>query len=61
MKKETKLLFYQTSLLIMLYIGYGFYYYTRKSITFMMPHFDRNSTNSINITKEDIGKASFFF
>lgn len=50
-----KLVIYQACLLFMLYLGYGFYYFTRKSVTFMMPHFDRNTTNSITLTKNDIG------
>lgn len=50
-----KLLLYQASIFLVLYVGYAFYYYTRKSIVFMLPHFGRNTTNSIEITKNDIG------
>lgn len=50
-----KLLFYQIFFVITLYLGYTFYIFTRKSIIFLIPHFNCNSTSSINITKYDIG------
>ena len=50
-----KLLFYQISFLITLYLGYAFYVFTRKSIIFMVPHFSFNSSNTLNVTKNDIG------
>jgi len=59
-----KLKVYQVSILIVLYLGYGFYYFTRKSITFMLPHFSvngPNSTSSFNVTKNDIGMFCLFF
>jgi hypothetical protein len=55
-----KLLIYQTVTVIILYMGYGFFYYTRKSITFMFPHFSTvgggssshlNETGVFNLTK----------
>ena len=54
-----KLLIYQIATIIILYLGYGFFYYTRKSISFMLPHFSTsghlNSTSSLILTKNDIG------
>jgi len=60
-----KLLIYQIVTIIILYLGYGFFYYTRKSISFMLPHFSggnsvgsnivSNASGSFNLTKNDIG------
>jgi sugar phosphate permease len=46
-----KILVYQLFIFSTLYVGYGFYYFTRKSVTYMLPFM----TDSLNITKNDIG------
>ena len=46
-----KLLIYQVVIFGTLYFGYGFYSFTRKSMSYMFPYM----TNSLNITKNDIG------
>lgn len=54
-----KLLCYRIGVIFTLYIGFAFYNLTRKSISFMLPHFNSNthsnSSSSLNITKNDIG------
>ncbi|RNA33361.1 glucose-6-phosphate translocase isoform X2 [Brachionus plicatilis] len=50
-----KKIVYQAAILAILYLGYGFYYLTRKSLIFMVPHFRLNQTSTFNFTKNDIG------
>lgn len=54
-----KLLCYRVIIVITLYLGFTFYNFTRKSVSFMLPHFasntHSNSSASLNITKNDIG------
>ena len=59
-RKMNKLFLYQLSTIIFLYLGYGFYSFTRKSISYMMPHFMNGSSNLQNLTKNDIGQSIFF-
>ncbi len=50
-KNMNKLLLYQIFIFSTLYVGYGFFYYTRKSYTYMIPYM----TDTLNITKTDMG------
>lgn len=54
--KMNKKIVYQSAILIVLYIGYGFYFFTRKSFIFMLPYFHINETSTFNLTKNQIGK-----